>query len=340
MKIAKQAFFSTLTMLAVGFSSLGMAQTTVSFQQNVGGYSGLSEYIIGNDVSNGDGSINGADVETQFLDGRYNGGSDKQGLLRFDDILTVIPANATIVSANLEFATSEVSNAQSGGPYGIAQSLVQFDATTNFNDTGGGLRFGNGLTARPIANGFVGMQAGVFVSADMTPIVQNWVNGEDNFGVVVTAGTTDGWSPFWSGVGTMGLSDPTAGPKLTVTYTTDAPAEVDSACLEQSPSDTTNAMFIVDTVNDVFVDGDVARADGEFLDGGGDDTQALVRFKQYFCQSRWSGSRRSGHHKGTFGFDYGDVRSKCQLGNWRRIRGSSDSYGLGWKQLIRKLGFW
>lgn len=272
----RSRFLLIVALSLICLSGQAQAQTTITFQQGIGGYNGLSEvYIALNDA---DSNVVGADVESQFMDGRYNTGSDIQGLFRFSNILNQVPSNATILDATLTFATSEVSNAASGGPYGVSRLTTGFDNTTTYNSAGAGFRFADGEAARPIANGFVGMEnPGEIATANVTRIVQDWANGAANNGFVVTAGTTNGWSVF-----TSGAPDATIGPQLSITYADDPAPVTNSAIFRQSSTDANNRMFLIDVINDTFTNGDTLRTDGEFLDGGGDEAQAFLQFDEIF----------------------------------------------------------
>jgi hypothetical protein len=239
-------------------ASVAMAVTaTVTFQNGLNGYTGtvdrrLHEAPGGTPPNTYDGA-----TRTQLgLDG-YDAAvpsPDAQGLIRFENIIGnnpgQIPANATILSAQLTATTSTAGAAQSAGPWGIAQLLQPFGRTT---DPGGGTQYsgdgsmpngyvsgytcaGCGITSRgpwwqdgysnrPLT-GYGGNWQGEVATADVTAIVQNWANGQQNNGVAIQAGfggaaqaaaTSDGWNILSTGHPLIDVR-----PKLTVTYTTDA----------------------------------------------------------------------------------------------------------------------
>ena len=280
------------------------AQTTVSFQNGVDGYAGLVDIIIGRnnvledvDLEFGESNVLGSSVENYFLDGRYGdfteSADEKQALMRFDGILEVIPVDATIISATLEITTSPESFSEfsdSGGPYAVSQLLVPFDETTTYNSEFDGLRFGDAETERPEPNGFVALVPDELEIADMTAIVQAWVDGDPNFGVTVTAGTTNGWA-----IATSGNVNPLLTPRLVVTYVVETPETFDSGTLTQSVGDASTQMALVTPVPqsgleaDQVVDGDTLRADGEFLDFNQTETQALIRFNEIFVSDGGNG---------------------------------------------------
>ena len=197
----KRILFACLGMFLTGLSSTAMGQTTVTFQQGVDGYNGLTEIYTGllgvgvGDVNGDgnaqtDGNINsvtlGSEFAAVFLDGRYNraenAGGDTQGLFRFDDIFGSgagqIPPGARIISANMELTTAAIPNSGTNeAPHVVARLLVPFDANSNYAATGRGLRFAQGEpeptggqrlepvptgeTARPLAGGFVNVTSPV-----------------------------------------------------------------------------------------------------------------------------------------------------------------------------------
>ena len=253
----------------------------VEFQQGVDDYHDLRDMIIGNDIDNGNGSIPGFSVESERLSGRYGEPNDRQGLLHFENIENIIPPDARILEATLELFTSNNPNAESFGPYAPSQLLVPFDEFNSFNDPFGGFQFFTGDTNRPHANGFVEMLPSDVAAADVTQMVQNWVNGQPNHGLAVTSGTHDEWGPFWSGVGQMGLNDPFLGPRLTVAFTQPDPLFEEFLTLADS-SNPMAQMHLADVLNDVLFDANQSNPDGEFLNGGNQEIQALFRFDNLF----------------------------------------------------------
>jgi hypothetical protein len=208
---------------------------TVSFQNGVNGYHGTFDRRIGErDADQQDGST----VPYYFLDGFAPDGSspDTQGLVRFDDIFGTdpnrIPARATILSAELILTTSQVGNAQTGGPYGVAGLLQPFDSQTSYfvdfatttDMVSRGPWWQDGSATRPVG-GYGAQAQGGTAGANVAPIVQSWADGAPAHGFAVQAGlsdsasaqanTTDGWSICTTGAP---LSDER--PLLKVSYTT------------------------------------------------------------------------------------------------------------------------
>lgn len=299
----KKFLFATLLASSLLMPCVLKAQTTVSFQNGVDGYAGLVDIIIGRnnvledvDLEFGESNVLGSSVENYFLDGRYGdfaeSADEKQALMRFDGILQAIPVDATIISATLEITTSPESFSEfsdSGGPYAVSQLLVPFDETTTYNSEFDGLRFGDAETERPEPNGFVALVPDELEIADMTAIVQAWVDGDPNFGVTVTAGTTNGWA-----IATSGNVNPLLTPRLVVTYVEDAePTAFESGTLVQTSGDSSTEMFLASPLPEVdedqIVDGDGVRFDGEFLDFNGGETEALIQFNEIFESDGGSG---------------------------------------------------
>jgi len=245
MRCRMRFFRFAMAIFLAAFTGVASAQTTVMFQNGLNGFNGLLEVYSGLGGVGPDMNVLGSDVDNTFLDGVYDTGDDTQGLLRFDGILNEIPAGATITSAVLEFTTSEVGNAQSGGPYGVSQLLVPFDENSTYAGAAMGWRFNQGEAARPLPNGFISLDVGETNGADVTPIVQAWVDGDPNHGFLITAGTTNGWSVITSGF----QLEPSVRPKLTVEFTTGGnDRKATTAFLTQSPTDNSNSMFIADAI--------------------------------------------------------------------------------------------
>jgi len=212
----------------------GAEVVTISFQNGVDGYTGTFDRTIS---ERNDHNVDGSEVVSDFLDGYTTDSSpDEQRLIRFDNIIGSepgqIPAGATILSAELVVTTSLVGNAQTGGPYGVAGLLQPFDSTTSYfvdftsttNLVSRGAWWQDGSATRPVG-GFGYQIPGITQGTNVTSVVQSWMDGVENHGLVIQAGlpdlinevanTTDGWSIRTTG---YPLSD--SRPKLKVTYTT------------------------------------------------------------------------------------------------------------------------
>jgi hypothetical protein len=246
MMIAKFKSLVFRAALAGGFcmlvaGSVGAEVVTTSFQNGVDGYTGTFDRTISERPEH---NLDGSEVVYDFLDGYQTDSSpDEQRLIRFDDIIGSdpgqIPAGATILSAELIVTTSLVSNAQTGGPYGVAGLLQAFDSTTSyfvdFNSTTNlvsrGAWWQDGTATRPVG-GFGRQHPGNTDRGNVASVVQSWVDGGENHGLVIQAGlpdlineranTTDGWS-----IRTTGYPSSDTRPKLEVSYTTD-PVEINT----------------------------------------------------------------------------------------------------------------
>jgi len=206
---------------------------TVSFQNGIDGYTGTFDRMIS---ERNEHNQNGSEVVNDFLDGYQKDNSpDEQFLVRFDDIIGddpgQIPAGATVLSAELTVTTSLVGNAQTGGPYGVAGVLQPFDSATVYYDfisntqmISRGPWWQDGSATRPVG-GYGVQNPGKTDSANVASVVQSWLDGADNNGLVIQAGlpelitdvanSTDGWS-----IRTTGYPLADSRPKLTVSYTT------------------------------------------------------------------------------------------------------------------------
>ena len=246
---------------AVGFcmavaGSAAANGVTINFQNGVNGYTGAFDRTISEREEH---NVDGSGVINDFLDGyKIDTSPDEQRLIRFDDIIGSepgqIPAEATILSAELTVTTAFVGNAQTGGPYGVAGLLQAFDSTTVYYDfvsetemVSRGPWWEDGSATRP-TGGFGRQHPGGIVSGNVTSLIQTWANGADNLGLAIQAGlpaliaeqasTTDGWA-----FATTGNPGATKRPKLTVSYTT-APT-VKSSFQEGTDGYTGTTMAIV-----------------------------------------------------------------------------------------------
>ena len=296
MKIGLKAFTACCVIAAC--SALATAQTTVTFQQDVGGYTDTFDRRI-----NLNDSEDGAGIDTTvsafFIDGDPDDDSRSDYLIRFDNIIgpggNQIPAGATILDATLTLTTtssSTSSNAQSGESYNVYRLTQPFDSNSLLDGDFGDMDFlftpfVDGV--EPEQNeadfnvgtfdhdiGFSTMEVNQPYAANVTRAVQSWADGDANLGLAVMSDHTDnddGWS-----VHTTGSSLAAARPLLSVTYTTDANTEV---------VELQNGLDGFAGTSDVFLD-QTGSIDGStvsegFLDGfnannGSPDLPYLVRF--------------------------------------------------------------
>ncbi len=278
-----------IAMVALGWSILGSQEqqqhnewidtTVVSFQQGVNGYEGTFQKRIGANFLEELGEL----APFYYLDGNAfdDTANDTMDLIWFRDIIGSgagqIPAGATILNAQLIYSTGEDSNANADGPYMIGKLGQMVDEFTtyeglnasNFEDLPGLRAARSIIVGQPLA-GYADIAGLEVVSADITSFVQNWVNGESNFGMTVfTNDTNNGWQ-----VNTIGNEDLSLRPKLVVEYT------AEPALKSNTYSATQSAWVDTGAVNDG------STIDAQFLDLGADFvTEALLKFGDLFGEN-------------------------------------------------------
>ena len=189
---------------------------SISLQNGVDGYGGTFDRRIGPG-----GELDGSTVTgqtTYYLDGGASALNDTgftQGLIRFAEVETLIPAGAKILSAKLTVVTKTHGNAQSGNSLTVYRLTHAFDSSSSVATDFGA----DGLAGDVdwILGSFEGMTAaGTVVSADVTRAVQSWVDGSANYGLGIRSDQgTDGWS--FHTTGATG-ADASLRPKLVITY--------------------------------------------------------------------------------------------------------------------------
>ncbi len=305
---------------AAMFFSIGVlpaqADTVVSFQQGVNGYSGALERrinsvdgsAIGAGGSGTNLSVDGYQPNTVAPPGTSNYSPDQPVLMRFDNMFGSgagqIPAGAFILDATLQLSSHNNSTADSGGPFGIAGLLQPFTSSTLYQDfdTSGGTDqtaiggnrgpwFENGRSIRPLAGfGKVGIaasasfDAATTYTARITPLVRAWQGGFTNNGFAVQTGftgTTNAWTIRTSTYATVASR-----PMLSVSYTTDPVTSTTFRQGDNGYSGTTMALVQHDPTS-----GDVTTDAGprgeEFLDHGTNpattaDSAATIKFDHLF----------------------------------------------------------
>ena len=217
----KKRLFSLL----LGLSSMILVTptfaVTVNFQEGVSGYAGTSDIFIEAADPNAThlGSVNAVDTVDGLAGHPGQEIDERQMLIRFDNIFGAgvgqIPAGSKILSASLDLTTANrVSGDGTSGPHGVAQLLVPFDSTTDWASLGGdGASLDDGDISRPLANGVGNTPAGTVGSFDVTSIVQNWLDGQTNNGLLLRPGRNDGWA-----LETTSAPTPANRPKLTVDF--------------------------------------------------------------------------------------------------------------------------
>ncbi|MDB6155982.1 MAG: putative serine/threonine phosphatase [Chthoniobacteraceae bacterium] len=233
----------------------------------------------------------GADVPGYFIDGGTAAGDSAHAydFIRFENLFGSgpgqIPEGATILDASLTMWTAVRSNAQSGGPFGVAPLLAPFAATNVYSDYSGsgvGLEAGpsyfNQHTGRP-AGGFSALTQGNASSADVTLVLQQWTaNPTAAFGFAIQPRTTDGWY-----LETTGSSTVEHRPSLTVNYTTVPTTTFHFQQDMNAYTGTTTALLDANgTTTNGAILGNAAYVDGPNAAGDSRDIQALLKFDNLF----------------------------------------------------------
>lgn len=208
--------------------------------------------------------------------------NESQVLLRFDNFVGTnywqVPSNAVIVSAELLI---KVNNPGQGGT--MHRMLIPWDATNDTWDSlGGGVDLDD-VEARSTYDSQIAVQSGTgltgtgIISIGVTPDIQAWVNGENNFGWVIA-----GWPFLTDGTGFSPSEVPTVGdrPRIRVKW---LPAGEATASFRQGVNDYTNSIDTRIRQSTPDVTGDTLAAvfvDAEVTSGQGDQDQVLIQFGQ------------------------------------------------------------
>ena len=209
--------FSTTPALYPAFAS--STQTTITFQEGVSGYSDTVDTFIRQTEPAIEFSTNtGLEWDGEVTSGQ---GDDEVAIIRFENIfgsaIGQIPAGATIVSANLKYRVSNVTNSQ-GDFANVYESLVSWQENVTWNTFGGDA----GVQADEYANLVATAPATAVNTAytiNVTPSLQRWVNNPStNLGWVFIPTANDGVILFSSESSTVPNR-----PYLEVTYTTGGP---------------------------------------------------------------------------------------------------------------------
>ena len=186
---------------------------TVSFQQGVNNYKGTSDTMLLQ------ASPNQTSQSATMLTLDNSPGSTSQGLLEFKNIIGnaagEVPPGAKIVSAMLQWATSDTSNTTCE----LHRMLVPWsDATATWNSMTNGIQ-ADGIESLLTADTVVsptGTSLLPLTTNDVTTSLQAWANGAAN----------DGWAMLPTGNDSWGFSscENANPPVLTVTYMTPEPS--------------------------------------------------------------------------------------------------------------------
>ena len=200
--------------------------TTASLKQGVGGYQGLTAVTM-NGVTGA--TLDATAASSIAVDGPTGGtppgdasSPDVVGFLKFDGVVgsaaDQLPVRASIAKSWLVLTTGNASNDQSSGPYTVHQMLTAWSGSTTY------ATFGTGSSGPVAGVNYVAAATGTSNAVsqnaqswiDVTAAVAAWKGGAINNGLLVKAGTTDGWV-FGGG----GNSDSGRRPDLRTAYVID-----------------------------------------------------------------------------------------------------------------------
>jgi PKD repeat protein len=233
------------------------------YQEGRDGYAGTFERRV---QANGFAQM-GREVAEYYLDGRPQTAAqavnDTCELIRFDGLVGAgsgqVPPKARVVRATLTFHTGTDVNANTDGPYVLGFLTKPAGETTTYADLDAGTGVPDEAGPRGSVEalrlaGYSDIAVQEVVSADVTPFVQRWVDGEANHGfAILTDDTTDGWQ-----ISTIGHPSVDRRPRLEVDFTV-GEVRVRTFPLQRSAI----AAKAADTV-------DGAGLEASFLDGGAD----------------------------------------------------------------------
>ncbi|MBM6595652.1 hypothetical protein [Microvirga pudoricolor] len=175
---------------------------TVSFQQGVGGYSGVQD----TNIKSTSPTRSYATTATIGVD------TDVQSLLMFSGLIGSgtgqIPVGAKITSAVL---TLQTTNKGDGATF--HRMLQSWDAAATWNTFGNNGIQTDGVEARAAADANTGKTLVGATNVDVTTSVQAWADGEANHGWMLKSLGSDGWD--------FNASEASVRPRLVVTYTLD-----------------------------------------------------------------------------------------------------------------------
>lgn len=158
---------------------------------------------------------NGTDVQFQAI--QTGGSQPRRGLLEFD--ITSIPASSNVSSAILSLWVETVVTNDTLAIHRVTQAWTETGSTWNkYNGTDNWASAGGDFAVTASATFTAGLVDEAEVQVDITSLVQEWVNGTANNGMIVKMDSESGASKG----GIFHSSDSaTAGkrPKLVVTYT-------------------------------------------------------------------------------------------------------------------------
>jgi len=182
------------TTLSILIDTSIVPPVTLSFQQGVGGYSGMADTMI-----------RWADPETNFATQfqssypyQYNADTDSSGgpshvLLRFDDIIgpSQIPSGSAIVSATLRIRSTDDGNG--GKLHLMLQAWVDTVVTWNNSFDGDGIQADDIEAVSVEDDGVPSNSPNTDVDLDVRATLQDWADGVANNGWAILPNGTNGW---------------------------------------------------------------------------------------------------------------------------------------------------
>ena len=190
---------------------LDSANSSASFQQGTNSYASAADTHI-------DAALPTTSNSTSATSVVAGGASEKQGLLRFNNIIGSaggqVPANSKIISAVLQLRVTD----GSAQTFNVHRMLRDWTATTTWNGWpthGNGIQR-NGDEALALADATLSAPAlNGLLSIDVAKAVQAWADGEANYGLCIVAASTstDGFSYASADNGTIANR-----PRLAITY--------------------------------------------------------------------------------------------------------------------------
>ena len=199
--------------------------TIASLKQSVAGYTGMTAVTMHGVTGT---TTNATSAASMVVDGPTGGtppgdtGSpDLFGLLKFDGVVgsaaDQVPVRATVSKSWLVVTTGNGTADETAGPYSVYRMLTPWTTSSTYSDFG---------SQGPVAGThFVATAVGTSATAaqnsqlwiDATSAVTAWKGGAANHGLLVRAGTTDGWA-----IGSGGNTDATRRPELRTAYSVDS----------------------------------------------------------------------------------------------------------------------
>ena len=203
----RSGWWCVFALAIMSSASLANAQTTLTFQEGLDGYTGTLDVFI--DAGSTGTNIVGSSVQSAEIDGIFDGiftlFEEKQMLVRFDNIIGngvgQIPAGSKITNADL-ILTSSGQFVNIRGPHSVAQLLTPFDSSSTWSSLNSGVSFAQDDITRPHDNPFWDSNFeldGTAVDAEVTRFVQSWADGATNHGFAVYGAIEDEWHMYTSG---------------------------------------------------------------------------------------------------------------------------------------------